>query len=112
MICLNVLLLAKDAGDVPAIRDHLTRALRLSRTEPGCLRFDVYHSTAEPRRFVLVEHWASQQALDEPHIRQIGVFSPMEYPTAAQPVPIALRIASLAAQRPAKCSSERLRSWQ
>ena len=64
MICLNVLLLAKDAGDVPAIRDHLARALRLSRTEPGCLRFDVYHSTAEPRRFVLVEHWASQQALD------------------------------------------------
>jgi hypothetical protein len=64
MICLNVLLLAKDAGDVPAIRDHLARAMRMSRAEPGCLRFEVYHSTAEPRRFVLVEHWASQQALD------------------------------------------------
>ena len=29
-----------------------------------------------------------------------------------QPVPIALRIASLAAQRPAKCSIACLRDWQ
>lgn len=65
MICLNVLLLAKDPADVPTIRDHLAQAMRKSRTEPGCLRFDVYHSNAEPRRFVLVEHWASQEALDQ-----------------------------------------------
>lgn len=64
MICLNVLLTAKDAADVPKIRDLLARAMRTSRAEPGCLRFDVYHSTAEPRRFTLVEHWASQDALD------------------------------------------------
>ncbi|MEI6257024.1 MAG: antibiotic biosynthesis monooxygenase family protein [Planctomycetota bacterium] len=65
MICFNVLLLAKDPAAVPAIRDRLSQAMRLSRTEPGCLRFDVYHSTAEPRRFVLVEHWASAEALDQ-----------------------------------------------
>ena len=64
MICLNVLLLAKDPADVPAIRDHLVQAMRKSRAEPGCLRFDVYHSSAEPRRFTLVEHWASQEAID------------------------------------------------
>ena len=64
MICLNVLLLAKDPADVPTIRSHLAEAMRKSRAEPGCLRFDVYHSNAEPRRFVLVEHWASQEALD------------------------------------------------
>jgi len=64
MICLNVLLTAKDAADVPKIREFLGQAMRKSRTEPGCLRFDVYHSTAEPRRFTLVEHWASQEALD------------------------------------------------
>lgn len=64
MICLNVLLTAKQAADVPRIRDLLAQAMRKSRTEPGCLRFDVYHSTAEPRRFTLVEHWASQEALD------------------------------------------------
>ena len=64
MICLNVLLTAKDAADVPRLREHLAAAMRSSRTEPGCLRFDVYHSTAEPRRFTLVEHWADQAALD------------------------------------------------
>jgi quinol monooxygenase YgiN len=64
MICLTVLLTAKDAADVPKLRDLLARAMRLSRSEPGCLRFDVYHSSAEPRRFTLVEHWADQAALD------------------------------------------------
>jgi len=64
MICLIVQLTAKDAADVPRLRELLSAALRLSRTEPGCLRFDVYHSTAEPRRFTLVEHWASQEAVD------------------------------------------------
>ena len=65
MICLNVLLTAKDPADVPKIRDLLSQAMRKSRAEPGCLRFDVYHSTAEPRRFTLVEHWASQEAIDQ-----------------------------------------------
>ena len=65
MICLNVLLTAKDAADVPKIRERLAEAMRKSRTEPGCLRFDVYHSTAEPRRFTLVEHWATQESLDQ-----------------------------------------------
>ncbi len=64
MLCFHVVLTAKDPADVPRIRDLLTAAMRKSRTEPGCLRFDVYHSTAEPRRFTLVEHWASPEALD------------------------------------------------
>ncbi|MFM9057886.1 MAG: putative quinol monooxygenase [Planctomycetaceae bacterium] len=64
MICLTILLTAKDAADVPRLCDLLARAVRLSRAEPGCLRYDVYHSSAEPRRFTLVEHWADQSALD------------------------------------------------
>ena len=64
MICLNVFLTAKDAADVSRIRDLLGQAMRSSRSEPGCLRFDVYHSEAEPRRFVLVEHWESPDALE------------------------------------------------
>jgi len=64
MICLTILLLAKNTADVPALCKHLTEAMRKSRQEPGCLRFDAYHSTAEPRRFVLIEHWASQEAID------------------------------------------------
>jgi quinol monooxygenase YgiN len=64
MICLNILLTVKDVADVTTVRELLTAAMRKSRTEPGCLRFDVYHSTAEPRRFTLVEHWADQTAID------------------------------------------------
>jgi quinol monooxygenase YgiN len=64
MICLTILLTAKDAAHVPQVRELLTQAMRKSRAEPGCLRFDVYHSTAEPRRFTLVEHWADQAAID------------------------------------------------
>ena len=64
MIFLNVLLLVKDPSHVAEVREHLSKAMRLSRREPGCLRFDVYHSHQELRRFVLIEHWASQEALD------------------------------------------------
>jgi quinol monooxygenase YgiN len=64
MICLTIVLTAKDAADIPRLRDLLVQAMRKSREEPGCLRFDVYHSTAEPRRFTLVEHWADQAAID------------------------------------------------
>ena len=64
MICLTILLTVKDAADIARVRDLLTAAMRGSRAEPGCLRYDVYHSPAEPRRFTLVEHWAGQEALD------------------------------------------------
>ena len=64
MICLTILLTAKNEADVPRLRDLLAEAMRSSRAEPGCLRFDVYHSTAEPRRITLVEHWADQAAVD------------------------------------------------
>jgi len=64
MVCLTILLTVRDAADVPNVRAHLVRAMTLSRREPGCERFDVYHSEAEPRRFTLVEHWSSPEALD------------------------------------------------
>ncbi len=62
MFCLNVILTLKDASDAKEIEGLLTEACRLSRTEPRCLRFDVYYAEAEPATFVLVEHWESEQA--------------------------------------------------
>lgn len=62
MFCLNVILTLKDAADAEEIQGLLTEACRLSRTEPGCLRFDVYQSEGEPATFVLVEHWESEDA--------------------------------------------------
>ncbi|MBM4074233.1 MAG: antibiotic biosynthesis monooxygenase [Planctomycetes bacterium] len=64
MICFNILLTVKDTADVPEIRNLLAEQGRLSRQEPGCLRFEVYHSTNDPRFFILNEHWSDQSAID------------------------------------------------
>lgn len=34
-----------------------------TRKEPGCLQYDVHRDIKEPRRFVFIERWASQEAL-------------------------------------------------
>ncbi len=65
MIHLNVLLSVQDPANVDQVRDLLSQCCRLSRQEPGCARFEVYHSTADPTRFILNEHWESESALDQ-----------------------------------------------
>jgi quinol monooxygenase YgiN len=57
MYCLNVWLTVKDAANVETVRKLLAEQVRLSRAEPGCLRFEAYHSEADVRRFLLVERW-------------------------------------------------------
>jgi quinol monooxygenase YgiN len=57
MYCLNVWLTVKDAANVEMVRKLLAEQVRLSRAEPGCLRFEAYHSEADARRFLLVERW-------------------------------------------------------
>ena len=64
MIYINVVLTVKDAADVPEIKALLSQQGRLSRAEPGCERFEVYHSQTDTRVFLLNEHWADQAAID------------------------------------------------
>jgi quinol monooxygenase YgiN len=64
MIHLTIVLTVKDDRDVDEVRSLLAEQGRLSRQEPGCRRFEVYHSTADRRVFVLHEWWESQAALD------------------------------------------------
>jgi len=64
MITMLVMLNVKDPSQVEAVRSLLSEQGRLSRQEPGCLRFEVYHSQNDTTRFVLCEHWESQAALD------------------------------------------------
>jgi quinol monooxygenase YgiN len=64
MIYANIWLTVKDPKDVDAIRDLLREQGRLSRAEPGCLRFEVYHSQVDATRFMLCERWESTEALD------------------------------------------------
>ena len=65
MIYLNVLLTVKNTDDVSKVSELLSNAMRKSRAEPGCKRFDVYHSNADPKKFTLVEHWESEEALND-----------------------------------------------
>ncbi|MBI5758369.1 MAG: antibiotic biosynthesis monooxygenase [Planctomycetales bacterium] len=65
MIYGNIILTVKDEGDIAEIRSLLGEQRRQSLLEPGCERFEVYQSQADARVFILVERWASQQALDD-----------------------------------------------
>lgn len=64
MIYINVVLTVKDPGDIAEIQSLLAEQGRLSRAEPGCMRFEVYHSQTDPKVFLLNEHWADQTAID------------------------------------------------
>ncbi|MBV9324716.1 MAG: antibiotic biosynthesis monooxygenase [Chloroflexi bacterium] len=35
---------------------------------PGCLQFEVFRSAIKPRRCALIEHWASEAALEAFHV--------------------------------------------
>ncbi|HEX3871458.1 MAG TPA: putative quinol monooxygenase [Pirellulales bacterium] len=64
MLHLVILLTVKNDADVSTVAELLREQGRLSRQEPGCDRFDVYHSEADPKLFILCEHWTTQEALD------------------------------------------------
>jgi quinol monooxygenase YgiN len=69
MFYINVWLTVKDPADVLVVRDALSRAAALSRTEPGCERFDVFHSQNDPLKFLLVECWSSRAAWEDHRTR-------------------------------------------
>ena len=64
MLYLNIWLTVKDPGDVEKVRSLLAEQGRLSRLEPGCVSFEVFHSQSDNTRFLLNERWESQQTLD------------------------------------------------
>ena len=57
MFHLNVWIAVKDPVHVDNVGKLLACQVPLTRAEPGCLRFEVYHSQADARRFLLVECW-------------------------------------------------------
>ena len=60
MVFNNVLLSAKDPQRITEISGLLRQQASLSSVEPGCERFDVFQSEAEPELFLLIEVWASE----------------------------------------------------
>ena len=64
MIHLIISLTVNDKANVATVAELLKEQGRRSREEPGCRRFEVYHSTSDDTRFYLCEHWESQEAID------------------------------------------------
>ena len=46
------------------IRESLAELASKTVKEPGCIRFEISHSTDQPEVFYLVESWVDQAALD------------------------------------------------
>ena len=78
MVFNNVLLRAKDPQRVTEISGLLRQQASLSSVEPGCERFDVFQSEAEPELFLLIEVWASEGHLAQ-H-RKAEAFTQMYQP--------------------------------
>jgi quinol monooxygenase YgiN len=64
MLYLNVWLTVKDPANTQKVLELLAEQAHLSRKEPGCVRFEVYHSNNDPTKFLLHERWDSQEHLD------------------------------------------------
>ncbi len=65
MTVLNtVALITAKPGSEAVVKDALTVLLGHTRSEQGCVRYDLFESAAAPGTFVTVEEWSSQDALD------------------------------------------------
>ncbi len=62
MFAINVWLTVTEPRNIETVRGLMAQAVALSRREPGCLRYEVYHSQADATRFLLCEHWESEAA--------------------------------------------------
>jgi quinol monooxygenase YgiN len=64
MIYNNILLTVKDKAKIDIVQELLVEQATLSRAEPGCARFEVYHSREDRSLFILVEQWETQEHLE------------------------------------------------
>ena len=51
-------------GALEEIVRHIAVLVSAVQQEPGCLKYDCYRDTKNPRAFTFIEHWASQGDLD------------------------------------------------
>ena len=87
MIYNNVILTVLKESDVEKIKTLLADQARLSSEEPGCVRFEVYHSQADVQLFLLIEQWETQADLDR-H-REAKAFTELYIPKV---VPLVSRV--------------------
>ena len=90
MIYNNVLLTVKNTDDVDTVRELLAEQARLSSEEPGCKRFEVYHSQVDRQQFMLVERW--QTAVDLAQHKEAKAFTELYIPKV---IPLVERVPHL-----------------
>lgn len=64
MVSIHVSLTVRNPTDIENAAWLLAEHARLSRAEPGCLRFEVFRSNLDAHAFFIIEAWESQAALD------------------------------------------------
>lgn len=64
MVSIHVSLTVRNQSDIEKVARLLGEHAKLSRAEPGCLRFDLFQSNLDPHAFFIVEAWESQDALE------------------------------------------------
>ncbi|MFC4334112.1 putative quinol monooxygenase [Salininema proteolyticum] len=61
MFDLIVTIDVREDADVPDVADALARMRPLCLAEDGCVAWEAYQSDESPRRFTLVERWATRE---------------------------------------------------
>ncbi len=59
----KVTFIAKD-GHTQQIMSMLEAMVLPSRQEDGCLKYNIYQIESEPKRFIVIEAWENEDALD------------------------------------------------
>jgi quinol monooxygenase YgiN len=66
MFNIIVLLKVQNEKDIDFIADCLERCSEITlQEEPGCRKFEVYHSEADSRLFILCEEWERKEDWEE-----------------------------------------------
>lgn len=60
---------AENAAEAGKQVEAMAERCRATQSEPGCLQFEVFRSALRPETYALLEHWTSQEALDEHRAR-------------------------------------------
>lgn len=70
----NIAFMRAKQGMADELGDWLNRLAEPSRSEPGCINYDVHRSLDEPDVWCVYENWRSKQDLDThfetPHMRE------------------------------------------
>jgi quinol monooxygenase YgiN len=59
----QVTFVAKDSG-IEEMKALLKTMVQSSKNEEGCLLYDIFQLKDEPKKFIVVESWADEKALD------------------------------------------------